>query len=68
MSMSLSDMSMSVADVEKVQALYPEHFVELRAGKIILKGFVCVTRATQATIPHLPLCSSRVDCGDQIEH
>ncbi len=38
MSMSLSDMSMSVADVEKVQALYPEHFVELRAGKIILKG------------------------------
>jgi Uma2 family endonuclease len=29
-------MSLSVSDVEKVQALYPDYHVELREGKIIV--------------------------------
>ena len=29
-------MSMSLQDVEKIQALYPEHQIELREGKLII--------------------------------
>jgi hypothetical protein len=31
-------MSMSIHDVEKIQALYPEHQIELREGKIIIQA------------------------------
>ena len=35
MSEAVLAMSMSLADLEKVQALYPDHKIELREGKII---------------------------------
>jgi Uma2 family endonuclease len=31
-------MSLSIQDVERLQALYPEYLIELRAGKIIVTG------------------------------
>lgn len=31
-------MSMSIHDIEKIQALYPDHQIELREGKIIIQA------------------------------
>ncbi len=36
MSEGVLTMSMSLHDVEKIQALYPEHQIELREGKLII--------------------------------